>query len=418
MEEDQADLEVLDGHRRVSTLKEMVLVAKPAPFYPKCNFGPASAVPSISGLVFPYFNGLITRDYQTMPDIVWQYFLMGFGSSKDTILRGFQRWSKGMKTWIESTQGMEMMHMFYGIKLALEAQARVYFVVEMGQYQGFVLLGEAFSIVAHEREYMPVNSDKVRVELGKISIHETALEEIVQMLSNATIGQTKKRKAITREDITRNRDLYLEVQKRKFDDDEKDRLNTLAVQLSFPERYLRVSPESIALLLNTYSLNDGVWDEKMPMYIGSGLLFETDSAYLALSVFGATAPSFFTVGGEKKDVPALGKPDPLSVLDPSTKLPMMPVIPYTMKGVRTAMNDLYKVWKDRAIYVLPKERAGPSRTTQFQRNARDEVWKSLRTYIGGRSEDEVEEKKKHYGADPRDVVGGMELAYGDDLDFD
>jgi hypothetical protein len=153
------------------------------------------------------------------------------------------------------------------------------------------------------------------------------------------------------------------------------------------------------------------------MYIGSGLLFETDETFLALSVFGPTAPSFYTVGGEKKDIPPPGKPDPLSVIDSTTKKPVLHVVPYTMKSIKTAMSDLYKVMKDRAIFVLPRERAGPSRTTQFTGKARDLMWTGLRESIGERSF-ETSEKKKDPSADKKDVGKGKEVAYADDVDFD
>lgn len=416
MDEDE-ELDTSNDLPRLTTLEDIVLVAKPAPFYPRVNFGPVASVPNLAGLVFPYFHQLITPDYQLLPSIMWRFFLQSFGSDRTAFLRGFERWKLGAKSWTESVCGLELQHIFFGISLALDTQTRVFFVVEHETYQGFVLLGEGFSVVAQDREHMPVDAASLRDHLARISPHDNALSELCTMLSNATLAGSKKRKKVERTHITCNRQLYIEVHQRQFSEDERTTMIKLACELSFAERYWKVSPETLDVFLDVYCNRDGVHKNTEPMYIGSGLLFEKDQAYLALSVFGPTAPSFFTIGGEKKEIPATGRPDPLSVIDSSTKKPVLPFIPYTMKSIRTAMQDLYKVYKDKALYVLPKERAGPSRTTQFTGRARDRVWGILKEHIGDREEFDTE-KKVVPTADIVDVSGAAIVSFGDELEFD
>lgn len=416
MDEDDAVDEVTDEMREVFTLNEVVVNAKPAPFYPRVNFGPISSIPSASGLVFPYFYQMITPDFQIIPDIMREYFLQTFGADRQSIIAGFKKWSQYSKTWIDSPLGLEMQHIFFGIKLALQSQARVFFIKEHDKYLGFTLIGEGFSIVAQGNEFTPVAAEEVREHLSKVSFHDNALSEICTILSQCKLS-TGKRKAVKPSDISSSRDLYEECQIRKTSDDEKESVMKLANDLSFPERFWRPSAENLVKALRVYCDNNGRHAEDEPMYIGSGLLFERDATYLALSVFGATAPSFFTVGGEKREVPAPGKEDPLSVIDSTTKKPVMAVIPYTMKSIRTSMADLYKVWKDKAIFVLPRERAGPSRTTQFTGKARDILWTGLRETIGER-EIAPGEKRKDPSADLKVIGKGKEVAYDDELDFD
>jgi len=421
MEVDEEDVQdstgINEASQRVATFKELVPIAKPAPFYPGINFGAVADVPFLPGLVFPYFHGLTTVDFQLIPGIVWTYFLQSFGRDKEAYVRGFKRFEDGQKSWAESTEGLELQHIFFGIKLALETQSRVYFVHTHGRYNGFVMLGEGFSVIAQEKEYGPVSADQVRVELQSISLHDIALKEICELLSNATLGNSRKRRAVTTSSISGYRQLYQEANARKIDGEEKETILRLTNDLSFPERFWKVSPATIDTLLDVYVNNDGVHPNEAPMYIGSGLLFETSQAYLALSVFGPTAPSFFTIGGEKKDIPDLSRPDPLSAIDPETKRQVLPFIPYTMKSMRTAMQDLYKVYKDRAVFILPKERAGPSRTTQFTGKSRNEIWTSLRTHIGSRKEEDQNAKGAVTTADEKRVVGGNAIEYGDELDF-
>jgi hypothetical protein len=414
MDEDVA--EIADNKRRVICLKEVVLNAKPAPFYPAINFGPITSVPVSSGLVCPYFYQMITPDFQIIPDIMRDYFLQTFGANRDEVIQGFKKWAKYSKTWIESPAGIEMQHIFFGIRLALQSQARVYFIREHGKYLGFCLLGEGFSIVAQGSEFLPVSAEEVRNQLARVSFHDNALAEICTMLSQCKL-KNNKRKGVRPSDITSNRGLYEECLTRNVSEDEREALMKLTNDLSFPERYWRPSVENITRAIQIYCDNEGDHSSGDPMYIGGGMLFNTSEAFKALSVFGPTAPSFFTVGGEKKDIPAPGKPDPLSVPDPSTGKPMLPVIPYTMKSIRTADSDLYKVWKDKAIYILPKERAGPSRSTQFTGKARDMMWSGLRNTIGERSIATTEAKKDPV-ADRKDVSKGKEIAYADELDFD
>lgn len=416
MDEDEDVAEITDDLRVAVNLQESVLNAKPAPFYPYINFGPVSAVPVASGLVFPYFYQMITPDYQIIPDIMREFFLQTFGSTRSEVIAGFQRWAQYSKTWVESPMGLEMGHIFYGIKLALQSQTRVYFIREHERYLGFVLLGEGFSIVAQDGEFLPVSAEEVREQLSKVSFHDNALSEICTILSQCKLSNNK-RKSVKPKDLSCNRALYKECQGRQVSMEEREAIMKLANDLSFPERFHRPTVENITSALKIYIRNDGNHPDDAPMYIGSGLLFETDETFLALSVFGPTAPSFYTVGGEKKDIPPPGKPDPLSVVDSTTKKPVLHVVPYTMKSIKTAMSDLYKVMKDRAIFVLPRERAGPSRTTQFTGKARDLMWTGLRESIGERSF-ETSEKKKDPSADKKDVGKGKEVAYADDVDFD
>lgn len=416
MDEDNDLEEIADTLRATVNLKEAIVNAKPAPFYPTINFGPVASVPSAPGLVFPYFFQMITPDYQIIPDIMREYFLQTFGQNRGEVISGFQRWAQYSKTWVDSPMGLEMGHIFYGIKLALQSQSRVYFIREHGRYLGFCLLGEGFSIVAQGTEFLPNTPEAVRDQLSKISFHDNALAEICTILSLCKL-ENNKRKSVKPKDIVNNQTLYRECRLRQVSNDEKESIMKLANDLSFPERYHRPTVENIVGALKIYVDNAGQHPRGSPMYIGSGLLFETEETFLALSVFGPTAPSFFTVGGEKKDIPPPGKPDPLSSIDSTTKKQVLPVVPYTMKSIKTAMTDLYKVYKDRAIFVLPRERAGPSRTTQYTGKARDQMWNGLRDTIGTREID-ASEKKKDPAADKKDVGKGKEVAYVDDVDFD
>jgi hypothetical protein len=416
--EDVGDFKTIAG--RPITLQGMVLVAKPAPFRPLVNYGPASAVPASSGIVFPYFHGMITPDFQFLPNFMWRFFLQSFGETRDAFTKGFKKWTDGSKSWCDSFLGLQLQHIFFGVQLALETQARVFIVSELETYQGFVLLGEGFSVVAHDKVYTPVSSEELRIHLSSMSIHNNALEKICDLLSASTLAGSKKRKRVVPGDISSNRSLYVEFHQRSIDDDTEEKILSLANDLSFPERYWRVNPTTIAKLFESYGKRDGGHPESEPMYIGSGLLNSVDAAYLALSVFGPTAPSFYTVKGEKKDIPAPGRPDPLSVLDAATGKPILPVVPYTMKSIRTAMADLYKVYMDRAIYVLPRERAGPSRTTQFVGKARDEIWTSLRKHVGDRGEEDRDRKKPRTDpvAEEKGNAGGLALEYGNELEFE
>jgi hypothetical protein len=403
---------------RAITLKSVVIVAKPAPFYPSVNFGPASSVPNESGIVFPYFYQMITPDYQILNDVVFRHFLENLGDTRENFIKGYKRFESATKTWMDSPEGMVFQHIFFGIDLALQTQARLFVVAEHGQYHGFVLIGRGFSIIAQDMEFQPVDAEQLRIEISSMSPHDLALAEIVKMFSEATIGSTKKRAKVQKADLMSYRSIYTQYHKRTFDSEEKDRIDSLISDLSFPERYWTVNPTNVEKFLSTYVNEEGVYPSPEPMYIGAGLIRETNDHYLALSVFGPTAPSFFTVGGEKKQIPAPGKPDPLSVVDPVTKRPLLPVIPYTMKGIRTAADDLYKVWKDRSIFVLSRERAGPSRTTQFQGSARNQVWDSLKLHIGGRdiTDEEKKAKKSAPTADGKDTKGkGKAIGFGFDL---
>jgi hypothetical protein len=308
--------------------------------------------------------------------------------------------------------------MFLGITLALETQARVYFVHEHARYNGFVLLGEGFTVVAQGCEFLPVSAENVKKDLADISLHHKALEGITKLLSECTIGKSRKRVVVKVEDITTNRALYDAYHQRKVSETEKEEIEKLVNDLSFPERYWKPSPESLEKVLNAYIHNEGLHGADAPMYISQGLISSVDHSFRALSVFGPTAPSFFTINGDKRSIPVPSKPDPLSAINPETGRAELAFVPYTMKSIKTSMNDLYKVFKDQAIYILPRERAGPSRTTQFKDNARNKVWQILRETIGEHGGVETPEKSGAILADKKEMSEGKKISFGDDLDFD
>lgn len=402
------DLEIPSGHREVS-FASVVPMAKPAPFRPEINFGPPSSVPTIGGVLFPYFHGLLVPDYSWISSVVARFFLQTLGANKEDILAGYRNFKRGSNTWVDSYQGQVLQHMFQGIQLALETQSRVYFILET-EYAGFVLLGYGFSILAQDRIFNPLDHKELRAELDSLVSHGKTVSALADLLSHMKMISTKKVRKVKPEEITCNRVLHTLYHERDSTGLDAD-FERLVSDLAFPEPYWNITVDNLGKMFDDYA---GVnpYPPTAPMFLGGSFVKKASKEFLALSAFGPSAPSFFTHGGDKFVVPSeMMMSDPLSAEDPVTKKKPLPVIAVSQKSLAAALGDLEKVYKDGAIYQKITERAGPARTIQFRKEYRDQLWAILRKRIGGGHlpqasgpDEEVTAEEKDIGVDKSAAV--------------
>lgn len=361
-------------------LRDAVLVAKPAPFRPSINFGPPASVPNMPGILFPYFEGLLRPDYTTIHHTVGQYFLGSFGDTKDIIEQNYRQWRRTHKTMTRTPAGMILIHVMKMVELALEAQARLFVIVDHGRYLGSCLLGARFSVIKTGEMYGVSEPDMLHNELSSLTSHDSALEELRLKLSTMELvdGEMSAVAEVPPEAISTARGLVEQMRMRMKpteEDDIKD-FKRLLSTLSFPQPFRPMGIDGILLALS-YE-RDGVVPINEPLWLEFGLIYREDvTAYFILGMFGSSAPSFVNAAGVRFEIPSSKASDQASVVDEKTGKQRMPSILVGYKATSAAVVDFERVRKESAVFQNLQERAAPHRNVRYDGAARNRIWEAL-----------------------------------------
>lgn len=166
----------------IENAKVAVLKAKPSPHSPEINFGPATQIPTMPGLAFPYIPGMNTPDSLLFKTMTATFFIRLLGMKTDEIQRQFISLRRGFNSLATTTEGKLLAHILAGIKLAMESQARL-FVIFDSEYRGFCLLGTGFTIVDGAQAMSPLDASSFAKDLSAFNPHLMGLEEVVRGLN-------------------------------------------------------------------------------------------------------------------------------------------------------------------------------------------------------------------------------------------
>lgn len=276
---------------------------------PEVIFGPVASVPTLPGLSFPYFPDLLEPDTNFVASVVRTYFLESLGDTRDGILSGYRDF-KGAHGAIAQTQtGRILQHIFCGIKLAIEAQARLFLIIDGDRYLGYTLHGWYFALTIGGYRYTPYAHEDLMSQVRVIDEHSVALAHILQRLSKLKLPSTGKvmsKKALMekKERITKNpRALAEFIRLYELEDqDEIEEIEKLATKLSFPQRYWTFEPATILKAVD-YLLSGEFPPDTEPLYARGGTLTTLKPSLSIMALFGDQAFSFRTAGGQVLNVP-------------------------------------------------------------------------------------------------------------------
>jgi len=374
--------EWLEGDKTLATWKtklaskESVVVAKPAPLRPEINYGPPHEIPSLPGILFPYFHGLLEPSKTDLIRVVRRFFLPSFGATKEKLMENFNEWKRGVNTWYRTDEGMILSHIFLLIELALECQARLFLIIAQGRYLGAVIQGYHFTVL---KDGVPVEHESttaLRASAFALDDHSKALEEICEKLSLLEVVDSgiEMQSEINPRSIKCGRQLHKEILRRKIpSQDEIQELEELMGKVHFEERYYPMAIDKIELIWSRLSKQERL-EPEAPMYIPPGHLWDTSIEYDILSAFGPLAPSFLDARGTEYSIPeGATAADPLSQRDANGERPLDFIL-VAGKKLPTAVGDLKNVVSKRRIRQNPVERASGYRTLKFSGSARDRIW--------------------------------------------
>jgi len=275
---------------------------------PEIIFGTPTQVPTLPGLCFPYFPELLAGDGNFVSGVIRQYFLECLGDTREAISGGYQALKGGLGTFFSTAPGLVLQHIFIGVKLAIEAQARLFLMYGASGYVGFSLHGWYFSVSIDGYKHRPLPYDELVVKIRSIDEHAVAIGNICMKLMKAKRNDTGKLpgKASVQAKMPLIRDsprvLADYLKEFRLGDDDKEEIEKISNLLSFPQRFWTFSSENILkavdlLLANSYP------PSTEPLFLRGGILTSDSVPLSVFALFGDQAFSFRTAGGKLTKIP-------------------------------------------------------------------------------------------------------------------
>lgn len=284
----------------ISNPSEAIYRAKPSPGEYRNNYGPSTAIPNSPGLVFPYFEGCNVPDPTFVKSIISTFFIRLLGDNSETVKKNFIDIRRGVNSVSTTKVGMEMAHMLAGIKLALDAQCRV-FMVHDNEYRGFVLLGTGFSIFDGTSMHAPVSYERLLVDLAAMDPHQAGMQKVGECINlladGGCLSNFSEESVVINEyrSVARLTELLGKIVIPKGNEDHEEtlrELNKALRMLDFNEKDTwEINPQNLVRFLECYRDQDARVIESLPMKFLDWNTDYTDPLLRCLLAFGLEAPS-------------------------------------------------------------------------------------------------------------------------------
>jgi len=401
----------------ITNVRSAVLKAKPSPSVPTNNFGPATSVPQMPGLAFPYIAGMNTPDPLIFKTTVATFFLRLLGTDTAKIQQSYVSLRRGFNSLSTTEIGKVLAHVLVGIKLAMESQARLYVIFD-AEYRGFCLLGGGFTIVDGAQGMVPLEPELLRKDLACFNPHLLGLDGIVEALN-----ELMQKGCVVRDDIFQVEDVDTEVKLIDAlasisigeDVDVKDtevKLNRFLKFVCFdPEtQYTRIDPQSISELITSLEthLAGGIVPIRSCKFSTWDAPYK-NAVFRILGRFGTEAPSPWNASGSEisilpgtniqttHDAEEGSSTKRRKLLSESDLVNKPSSLIFAPKPVIVAWKDWEKVFEKKCVKMDMKERARQYRCCEVKADKMVlEIWKGL-VGIGELAKDKVEKKKNDKG---------------------
>jgi hypothetical protein len=418
---DDDETEDLTPHR-IGTIPvgTSVLVAKPSPFRSHQSWGTPSSVPNKSGLLFPYFQGMLASDTPGLRELVSSHFFRNLGSRTVDARDSFSHLRNVIGTVGSTHAGIQLSHVMKGIDLAMQTQTQLYLLFDGTMYLGFCLLGEEFSIFAHGKWHEPLAAKDLKQELRTLRTHDKSLEDLIEQLKRCTnAGGDIIEK--TKDDISSCTGLaaaLAEIEVGPPDDLEMKEITRTLARLSLSTAYKTFSVSSITWAIDQLTFNRDVpFPEEIPFHIPlQGWKGIGDKTYQVLASFGTRGPSFRNSKGTEVNIPKPGDLDKMEQKDEKGNFVRTEII-VGEKVIPEAVKDWEGLRMSRSMRMDFAERARGSRNHVFKRqNGLSEIWEKLKDAAAAGLLGDAE-----YVPPARETKRSFDIAFGagnfDDVEF-
>lgn len=262
------------------------------------GWGPVEDLPDGDGIFCRYVSDTQNnKDEKIVTSVIVKYFLGCLGSTGDEAKTMVERIRGDMGIISGTEQGKELAHLYKCIAIGLEGQARIFPVLEDGQYLGCCLMGAGFRIHAYGTTYTPVTNEILREQVATASSHSASIAGIVGVVDDDDVTDGSLKKLTSMMEF---RDVLVDLPLSSVD---REKVVVLAKGLQFRQKRLPLSSESIVTAFNLIADNTKEIPKDWPIH--PSMLFTDNRTHLVWSAFGDLAPTFEFAGGPRI---ALDKP--------------------------------------------------------------------------------------------------------------
>jgi len=363
---------------------ETVFKARPVK-HAAVNIGTSSEIPKSSGLIFPYFPGLIQPDAVFMNGVILRRFYQLLGRTHDICQATYLDLRHGVNSLATTDRGMELCHMLLGLDLALDTQSRCFFIIEKGKYLGFSLLGAKFAIFSNTKWFAPASEDDLSVAINKMDPHESAVDDMIKrfevLQTKGQFNGSMARKSFDEPKLLAGVLSGLKVA--ELEEDDVRELDRCVRNLNYMGTgYLTKNPQMITEMLMTIASNKSI-DLERPTFFPSIKAPFDSKVFIALSKFGPDAPSFWNDRGKEiackpteQSVVSTGGKRKIGNPDDFGNMPNRILI--TPKPLAIAVQDMVKVLEKGMVKMDIDERAARYRNISVEHEeTRKLMWKGL-----------------------------------------
>lgn len=338
------------------------------------SFGLPHHVPSMPGLLFPFFNGMNSPDVGFLRRMMSRIFLRCM--DKDDCRAAFATFRSDVSTSGSTMEGIICTHILKGIEISLDSQTQLHVLVDGTSYLGFVILGSRWRILIGNQWVVPVSASDLATELSTLRTHASSLLRIARLISDAGL-------IVDESEIRTPMELAMKLPLIKWEGTEEETtqrqkdLHDEVSRLDFGIRKVGIGAGTVQKMIEDLAFGSLPEDQYVhfPQPKDYGALGTI--AGRALSRFGPTSPSFdiskldkaITLG---KDFASKSKEDQ----DKAFK--EVGQIMVAEKDFPLAAKDLEKFLSTCRVPISSKERSSVYRNHTFKDHKVDSKTKILR----------------------------------------
>jgi len=242
-------------------------------------------------LIFPFVEALAKSDDDTVLSTIQRFMMPLMGSNREEAINNFQDLRSQWGVLKPTLWGDELAHIYSAVKLALLTGATVRVITTPNHiYQGFVLVGDGYTLYQWGNEFSPVPNSTFLKEFERTSPHTASFNELMELILFEDDMERAKEKPL----IDTMQKVALALRMKGYNGSHEEKIKLLARNLIFPtDHFLPVTAHNVTRVLTAMTNNES--EEHYPLH--SLAILERDRKKRLLSAFGATAPTFIIPGG-------------------------------------------------------------------------------------------------------------------------
>lgn len=328
---------------------------------------------SEDGLVFPYFAGMMLPDKRFTYGVFARLFSKSLAVTPDASMKLLSKIRSGFMSLAFTAAGRAISHAYLGIDLAMNSQSSICFLVEKGQYFGFVLQGRNMRIMYRGVTHSPMVMAELKKQCKELSPLADVTEKLIELVKVALVADGKPIFEPTTKDFSSSRNFVSWFQQITFDDmseEHRRQFSDLIDKIYFTDRFQIPDQQMILDFLNYVTTGNTEFIAKYPAYIGNSYYQAQDRIHVGLGIFGDRAPSL-NFGTTKGDM-VFTIPQDLSAVDPNLtevgekKQRPLHYLPFNVVAIKTAADQWENLFAKGMIH-LPVARKGKQEFTDLRK---------------------------------------------------